>query len=216
MCFSATASFVAAGTLSAVGISSISKATKKELPVACIPLLFGAQQLIDGIVWITPETALIHHVSVYAYAFFAFIFWPMFTPFALLRIETNEVRRRVLTALLIVGAGVSGFFIHSILTEGVVSQVLRHCVTYSTPHPYELYALAFYLIAVCGSFFVSSKGILRIFGAILLISFCIAGWFYIEAFSSTWCFFAALLSVLLLFYFHTKKFPMKWYKRFSL
>ena len=46
MCFSATASFITGGVLSAVGVVTIKKAEKKsEIPFASIPLLFGIQQM---------------------------------------------------------------------------------------------------------------------------------------------------------------------------
>jgi len=54
MCFSATASFVAGTSLSAIGVATIRKAERRsELPFAMIPLLFGIQQLVEGIIWLT-------------------------------------------------------------------------------------------------------------------------------------------------------------------
>jgi hypothetical protein len=51
MCFSATASFVAGSALSAVGAVTITKAKRKaEIPFATIPLLFGIQQLTEGLI----------------------------------------------------------------------------------------------------------------------------------------------------------------------
>jgi hypothetical protein len=38
----------------------------------------------------------------------------------------------------------------------------------------------------------------HLFGIALFISFAIAGWFYIETFSSVWCFFAAVLSAMII------------------
>jgi hypothetical protein len=202
MCFSATASFVAGGVLSAAGVVTVQKATRKELALASIPLLLGAQQLIDGIVWITPDTSITHVIAAYAYSVFAFAFWPLFVPIALLLIETDIHRKRVLEALFILGVGLSAFFLYYILLHGVTASFLRNCIAYTTPHPYTTLSLAFYLVAVCGPFIVSSIKILRIFGLTLLLSFAIAGWFYIETFSSTWCFFAAVLSGILLLHFY--------------
>lgn len=204
MCFSATASFVASGVLGTTGIATISKASKKELPVACIPLLFALQQFSDGVVWVSSETSLAHFVAVYLYAFLAFAFWPTFVPFALLLIESHQWRRRVLAVLLLVGGGVSSIFIRSIVTGGAESKVVGSCIAYWTVHPYGVQLIAFYIIAVCGAFFVSSQKVMRVFGVVLLLSLFIARLFYIKTFSSTWCFFAALLSAILLFYFYSK------------
>lgn len=204
MCFSATASFVAGGALSAAGLATIPHAKIKELPLASIPLIFGVQQLADGVVWITSAASPYHQIAAYFYSGVAFAFWPLFAPLAILLVETNPARRRVLTALLIIGIGVSAFFTYSLLSNGVTTQVLRSCIAYSTPHAYGMLSLGFYLVAVCGSFLASSAKMLRMFGIILLVSFGISGWFYQTTFSFTWCFFAALLSAILFLHFHLR------------
>lgn len=51
MCFSAAASFIAGTTLSAIGVATLRNTkTTSELPFAAIPLLFGLQQLTEGVV----------------------------------------------------------------------------------------------------------------------------------------------------------------------
>ena len=201
MCFSATASFVAGGALSAAGLATVTKATKRELPLASIPLLFGLQQLVDGAVWVTSETSKLHVIAVYAYAAFAFVFWPIFTPLAVLLVETQPLRKRILVVLLVVGAGLSAFLLNALVLNGADAHMLPSCIAYAIPHKYGTLSIFLYLLAVNGSFLVSSKKILRVFGITLLISFAIAGWFYEVTFSSTWCFFAAVLSGILFLYF---------------
>ncbi|KTD57119.1 hypothetical protein Lsai_1723 [Legionella sainthelensi] len=54
MCFSASASFTAAGVIAAVGICSLLKARTYPLFLfALTPLFFAVQQALEGIVWIT-------------------------------------------------------------------------------------------------------------------------------------------------------------------
>ncbi len=54
MCFSATASFIAGSALSAGGIVTLRMTARRaEIPFAMIPLLFGVQQLIEGMVWLS-------------------------------------------------------------------------------------------------------------------------------------------------------------------
>lgn len=46
MCFSASASFIAGASLSAIGVAALRNTEKRtEQPLAMIPLLFGVQQL---------------------------------------------------------------------------------------------------------------------------------------------------------------------------
>lgn len=85
MCFSATASLIAGGTLSTVGVLTISQAkTKKELPFASIPLLFGIQQLIEGAVWLSFSNSALNSISTYAYSMFSHVLWPIFVPASIL------------------------------------------------------------------------------------------------------------------------------------
>ena len=54
MCFSASASFVAGVSLTAIGVATVRKAEgPAERPFAMIPLLFGIQQLTEGVIWLT-------------------------------------------------------------------------------------------------------------------------------------------------------------------
>lgn len=202
MCFSATASFVAGGVLSAAGVVTVAKVKKKqELPLASVPLLFGVQQLIDGAVWVSFGVLPVHTIAVYAYALLAFVWWPMFVPLALLRIEPRRARREVLKAISLVGLAVGLYFAYFMVNSTVTAQIVNRCVAYDVPHPYGFVALAFYLVVTVGPFFASSKKALNVFGVVLLGSFAVAGWFYVAIFSSVWCFFAAILSGLLYWYF---------------
>jgi hypothetical protein len=54
MCFSASASFIAGATLSAVGLATLRMTKRKaEIPFAMIPLLFGVQQITEGMIWLS-------------------------------------------------------------------------------------------------------------------------------------------------------------------
>src|SRR5665647_3820666 len=54
MCFSATASFIAGVSLSVLGAATVKMAKRKaEIPFAMIPLLFGAQQIVEGMLWLS-------------------------------------------------------------------------------------------------------------------------------------------------------------------
>lgn len=205
MCFSATASFVAGGALTAIGAATIPLAkTKRELPLASIPLLFGAQQLVDGVSWLSFGAPAIHTVAAYAYSILAAVVWPIFVPLALLSIETNRARREVLGALALVGVGIGLFFSYYIVFSTVTARVVNNCVVYGTPDHFGFGILAFYLVATVGPFFVSGKKALNLLGVAVFISFSVAWWFYSETFTSTWCFFAAILSALLYWYFRSR------------
>src|ERR1041384_5110770 len=102
MCFSAKASFIAAGTLSIIGLLSISKAatnTKKLIPLASTPLLFALQQASEGLVWIALTTGLPSHfykIGMYNFVFFAGTWWPLWIPIVLYVLENDSVKKNLL------------------------------------------------------------------------------------------------------------------------
>ena|SRR5690554_4072183 len=75
MCFSAEASFIAGAALTVIGVATIKKTThKSQLWFASIPLVFGVQQLAEGVLWLTlpdPEMIQIQRVATYIFIFFA-------------------------------------------------------------------------------------------------------------------------------------------------
>jgi hypothetical protein len=76
MCFSATASFTAGTVLSAIGVVTVTKAERpSEVPFAMIPLLFGVQQLIEGVVWLTfgADAPQLTKLATYTYSVFSHV-----------------------------------------------------------------------------------------------------------------------------------------------
>jgi hypothetical protein len=48
MYFSTTASFVARGALSAIGVASLARARRRYEIITAIPLFFGIQRILEG------------------------------------------------------------------------------------------------------------------------------------------------------------------------
>ncbi len=80
MCFSATASFAAAGFTGIVGIVTVARmADRREGALAAMPLLFAAQQTVEGLMWLNlmpAATALVPALTM-AFLFLAEPFWPV-------------------------------------------------------------------------------------------------------------------------------------------
>jgi len=202
MCFSAAASFAAGGALSVAGGLTLVQVKKKtELPFASIPLLFGIQQAIEGAVWLSFGTPVFNAVATYAYSIFSHVLWPIFVPIAVFFIETDPKRKNILRFFSLFGLGVGLYLLYFIIAEPVTSHIVGNSIAYHSPHLYPWVVMLLYLVATCGSCLFSSHRIINIFGVTLFFSFFIAGWFFAETFFSVWCFFAAILSVLVYWYF---------------
>ena len=204
MCFSATASFSSGALLLGIGALTL-KAAKhpREWPFAAIPLLFAIQQLIEGVIWLTfsADAPLLNTAMTYAYSFFSHVLWPVYLPVAVLMIEPIGGHRRMLSALVIAGFAVGIYLLYVLVAFPVVSRPTGQHVEYDSPHFFGAAVMTLYLVSTTMSPLLSNLRQVRLFGALALLSFGAAYYFYATWFISVWCFFAALLSSVIYFHF---------------
>jgi hypothetical protein len=208
MCFSASASFIAGTSLCAVGVATLKTAeTRAELPFATIPLLFGMQQLIEGVIWLTfsHDAPLLRQVMTYLYSGFSHVLWPMYVPFAVGLLEAVRWRKKAIFAFEAAGVAVGLYLLYFIVTSPVVVEVIGHHIVYVSPHFYVVPMMTLYLAATCFSCFFSSHGFVRLFGVLALVSFIAAYIVQVMATVSIWCFFAAILSLLIYLHLRFRK-----------
>jgi hypothetical protein len=205
MCFSATASFVAGTTLSGIGVVTITKADRRsELPFASIPLLFGIQQLVEGVLWLTfsHDAPVLKQTMTYVFSVFSYVLWPIYIPFAFRVLETTPWRRTAMLWFQAVGLAVGLYLFYISVSGSVVAEVVGHHIVYNSPHFSLVSVTALYVVATCFTGFFSSHTFVRLWGLLALLSFIATYFFYTRAFVSVWCFFAAILSLLI--YLHLR------------
>lgn len=203
MCFSATASFAAGGFLLGLGAITLKTARHaREIPFAAIPLWFAVQQLIEGVIWWTfsHDVSLLNSVMTHVYSFFSHVLWPAYIPLAVLLMEPAGWRRHALSAIVAAGTLVGVYLLYVLVAFPVVSQPVGQHIEYVSPHFFAALTMTLYLIATTASLLLSAHQRVRVFGAASMLAFAVAYAFYARWFISVWCFFAALLSVLV--YFH--------------
>lgn len=202
MCFSASASFVASSMLLGVGTLTWRAARRPgERPFAAIPLLFALQQFIEGVVWLSFGHEALNAVMTYAYAAFSHLLWPLFVPLAVLLIEPKGWRRGAIAACLAAGAVASAWLLFLIVRDGIVSRPSGQHIEYLLPHVFGVATVLVYLLATSASQLLSSHRTVRAFGLLALLSFGAAYVAYAQWFISVWCYFAALLSAVVLLHF---------------
>jgi hypothetical protein len=167
-----------------------------QVPYAAIPILFGVQQLVEGGLWLglpaqTPAT----HLLAIAYLLFSNVLWPVYVPFAVWLIEPDASRRRAMLFPMAAGVVVSAFFMASIVAHPVWAVIKGAHIGYHLPHPAHDIALVLYAVATCIAPLLSSFKMVRLFAIVIIVSMLAAYVFYALWFASTWCFFAALASV---------------------
>lgn len=198
MCFSATASFIAGGALSSAGGVALHRAKKpSRRPIAAVPLFFGIQQLIEGVLWLSLHQPRFQASATLAFLLMSHVFWPTFLPYAVWKEETGPRRRKVLAWFVWFGVAVSLYLLYYILKGPVSSTIMGHGIAYEVTLPNLAVIPGAYLLATCGACLASSHKFIRVFGLTLVASLVIAWWYYNHAFASVWCFFAAILSFII-------------------
>ena len=204
MCFSASASFVAGAALCVAGVATIRMTARRaEIAFAMIPLLFGIQQLVEGMIWLSfeNESPLRNAPLTFIYSLFSHVLWPIFIPFAVGLLESVPWRKRAVAACQIAGTVVGLYLLYNIVQFPVTSRVLGKHIAYDSPHFYLIEVMLLYLTATCASSLFSSHRVIQVFGALSLATFLAAYAIHVATFFSVWCFFAAILSFIVYFYF---------------
>jgi hypothetical protein len=204
MCFSATASFAAGTALSAAGGFTLRKVRGKvELPLALVPFLFGVQQLTEGGVWLglRNDLPLLKSWATYIYSGFSHVLWPIFVPFAILLVETSRRRRAAIVVFQVLGTGVGLYLLYFLVRFPVTARIEGRSIFYDSPHFYLVAVLVIYLLATCVSGLFSSHRCINAFGVLAFMLAVAAYLVAAKTFVSVWCFFAALLSLLVYLHF---------------
>ncbi|MCL4229288.1 hypothetical protein KJZ61_01195 [Candidatus Dependentiae bacterium] len=217
MCFCASASFGAAALLGGMGIWSLSVVRKKNwIPFAAIPVLFAIQQFIEGLLWlylVNPNNVILRtlqkvylfpHVhpderSAFLFLIIALVVWPTWIPFSIRAIEPYGQLRQGLTWLMRYGVLVSAYALYILLWHGVSVMIAYKSIAYYTAVEPTLMHVFLYAGATVVPLLVSSMRTVRLFGLLLLTSCFFSYWYWLATFTSVWCFFAALLSGLVIF-----------------
>ncbi len=204
MCFSATASFSTGILLLGAGVLTVKAARRPcDVPFAAIPLLFSVQQFIEGVIWLTfrYEAPALNVAMTHGYSFFSHVLWPAYVPIAVLLVEPLGWRRTTLWSLSIAGVAVGVYLLYTLVAFSVVSQPTGQHIEYVSPHFYAAAVMSLYLLSTTVSPLVSTHSWVRVFGVLALASFAGVYYFYARWFISVWCFFAAVLSLVVLAHF---------------
>ena len=211
MCFSATASFNTAVVLIPVGVYCIKKAVGLKSPYwtfAILPLIFGIQQIFEGLVWLEfdPGGEGATRLPALGFMFFSHVFWLFWIPFACYAVENSAIKKKVFIIMAFIGAA-HGLIMYIPLwfhEDWLIVELVRQSIEYKASLFYDEYiprvvVRVFYGLIVVTPLILASDRYIKIFGVIITISVVIATVFFGYAFISVWCYFAAILSLYILF-----------------
>src|SRR6202795_1339019 len=205
MCFSATANFVGSAALTTMGVLTLTKVRhRRELLFASLPVLFAIHQFIEGFVWLGLDGILspaVTHDMGAAFMLYAQGLLPFLLPISVLIFEPNGKSRRRMVPFLALGTGTALYILWALTAYPLQLYVRANSIVYINQATNNTAVAVLYVIATCGSLFFSKVRAMVVFGAanLAILLFVMAVRRY--AFTSLWCAYAAVASVIILAYF---------------
>lgn len=205
MCFSATVNFVGSAGLGAVGAVTLTRVKhRREILFASLPTLFAVHQFTEGFVWLGLDGILSPNVTRdmgAAFMLYAQGLLPFVLPLSVLLFEPDGPSRRRMVPFLAVGVATAVYILWALTAFHTDIYIRGNSIVYMNPATNNTWVAVAYLVATCGTLFFSQVRMMVIFGAanmaILLIVMAVKRY----AFTSLWCAYAAVASVIILAYF---------------
>ena len=206
MCWSPTADLVAGCAVAAVGVLSVASTRRvRDLPLAALPLLLGAHQIIESVVWRNADNAadagVTHAVggtAVLLWAIIALPLLPAFVPLAVLSTASHWSRLRLMPFALI-GSAVAVALAYVLADGPVTATPVGHTMRYGVGRiPLGTLVVLGYLVATIGSLLASGQAQIRVLGFVTGLGAIVCYALWQAAFVSTWCALAAVASALIL------------------
>jgi len=212
MCFSSSVSYSAAVVLVTTGLYAVQQARRVQAPywlLALAPLFFGVQQAFEGRVWQLLDAGEASSAVPFAlgFHFFSHFLWLWWFPLSSYLVERKTIRKRLFLGITLFGGLAGGIVYFTLLfNPGLMSvSVKYHSIIYTTSSPWRgpfslgIPPSALYGLIILVPLLFSSHRHIRIFGVLIALSIALASVAYGYAFVSVWCFFAAVLSLYLVY-----------------
>jgi hypothetical protein len=199
MCFSPEADIGGGLVICAIGVDAVRHIGQRRefIAMAWIPVLLGAHQFIEALVWLWLQGHVpsgIGHVALWAYLLIAFVVLPVFIPLAVIALEPTRRRKQLMAPFALIGSVVA-VILFAAMVRGPVSVTLAsYHLSYSIRLSDGLVIVALYVVAVCGPLLVSGYRNVALFGIVNLVAVIIIARLTISGFASVWCGWAAITS----------------------
>jgi hypothetical protein len=201
VCFSPQADLVGGLVICAIGVDAVRHIDERRefIALAWIPLLLGAHQLIEALVWLWLQGHVprsVGHVATWAYLLIAFVVLPVFIPFAIIALEPTRRRKLMMTPFALLGTLVAVTLLVVMLRGPVGVSLAPYHLSYSAGlyGKWGFLVVALYVVAVCGPLLLSGYRNVALFGIVNLVAVIIIARLTVSGFASVWCGWAAVSS----------------------
>jgi hypothetical protein len=205
VCFSAVANFVGSAVLGAMGVITLTKVKhRREVLFAALPMLFAVHQFIEGFVWLGLDGILspaVAHDMGAAFMLYAQGLLPFLLPLSVLLFEADVKNRRRMLPFVVLGGATTLYILWALTAYPLQVYIRGNSIVYINRATNNTAVALLYVIVTCGSLFFSKVKPMVVFGganlAILLIVMGVKRY----AFTSLWCAYAAIASLIIVTYF---------------
>jgi hypothetical protein len=199
MCFSPEADIGGGLLICAIGVDAVRHIGQRRefIAMAWIPVLLGAHQFIEALVWLWLQGHVpggIGHVALWAYLLIAFVVLPVFVPLAVIALEPTRRRKQLMAPFALIGIAIAVILFAAMVRGPVSVKLAPYHLSYSIRLSDGLAIVALYVVAVCGPLLVSGYRNVALFGIVNLVAVIIIARLTISGFASVWCGWAAITS----------------------
>jgi hypothetical protein len=209
MCFSATASFAVGAGLLGPGYVAIKRTQSAGmLAFASTPIVFTFHQIAEGFLWLSlknPHFTSWYEPALYSYSFISQPIWPIWAPLTMWLMETDKRRKKILFYFLLLGGASSLYMFYCLVTYHISAVAEHGHIRYFRDFPYLNIMRPINFVTIAITPFLSTLRYTKLVAAAMLGSLIATYFFFTNYLISVWCFFAAILSLLIILVINSNK-----------
>ena len=209
MCFSATANFVGSAVIGSIGIATLREVRhRRQFLFAALPCLFALHQFTEGFVWLGLDGVLPPKAAQMmgaAFVLYAQGLLPFLLPLSVYMIEPEGRRRRRMLVFVLLGGALMLYILWGLIAAPLQVYLNHHSIVYRNPLVTNTAVAVLYVIATCGALLLSGFRYLLVLGIANLVGLVTVAIVMAYAFTSIWCAYAAVMSILVYFHFQRRR-----------
>jgi len=180
---------------------------------ALMPFMFGMQQFFEGFVWlgIASGDGVTTLMAARGYIFFSHLFWLIWIPLSCYAVEDNANKRKLYFFLVLLGIihSLSMYVPLLIHDDRIIVKLIGDSIKYKLVLLHDEYVDIRIMNLLYAGFtliplLTASDRYIKVFGVIIMLSLVITSLYFEYTIVSVWCFFAAVLSLYIVFMISVK------------
>jgi hypothetical protein len=195
--------------LGSIGVATLTEVRhRRELLFAAMPCLFAVHQFTEGFVWLGVDhrlPAIFTHDAGAAYVLYAQGLLPFLLPLSVLLIEPTVRQRRRMLAFVTLGGALALYILWGLIAYPLQVYAAGHGIVYLNQISTTEMVAVLYVIATCGALFFSGFRDLIVLGWLNLVGLLVVMEVRRYEFTSLWCAYAAVVSVIIYFFFRRSR-----------